>query len=227
MPPDRLSATGELPRGVPPRKKLKRVEEHLGWRFLTCSCYRRLQLFADEWVKDLFVEILAAARERHGFRLIAWVVMPEHVHLIIIPTAGLGTGSAVPLILIGIKKTLSDRVLREWRRGTGFVALDDARAGGDKTTGIAQSSEARGTMCPVPLESIRTKDGKERFWQPGGGFDRNIRDGKELAREIEYIHQNPVKRGLVEKPTDWKWSSARWYAGIRAGTLSIDSLDFH
>ncbi len=181
---------------LPPRKRLKRREEHLGWRFLTCSCYRRLQLFADDWVRDLFAEVLALARERHGFRLVAWVVMPEHVHLIIIPTAGLGTGSAVPAILIGIKKTLAQRVLRAWREPNAEV-----------------------------LDTIRTKDGQERFWQAGGGFDRNIRDGDELEREIEYIHQNPVRRGLVAKASDWRWSSARWYAGQREGTLGIDSLD--
>jgi hypothetical protein len=38
-----------------------------------------------------------------------------------------------------------------------------------------------------------------------------------MWRKICYIHQNPVERGLVEKPEDWKWSSARWYAGQREG----------
>ncbi len=195
MEPGGTSArSGDSP---PPRKHLRRHEVHLGRRFLTCSCNQRLALFDDDAVKDEFVAVLALARERHAFRLIAWVLMPEHFHLLIVPTAGLGSGSGVPAILIGLKKTLADRVLRAWRR--------------------------QGSPW---LDRIRTARGDDRFWQAGGGFDRNIRDAEELARTIDYIHQNPVTRGLVPVPTDWRWSSARWYAGLRDGTLPIDSLDF-
>jgi putative transposase len=52
-----------------------------------------------------------------------------------------------------------------------------------------------------------------RFWQRGGGYDRNINDPRTLLYMIEYIHQNPVRRGLVKRATDWPWSSARFYAG--------------
>ena len=40
-------------------------------------------------------------------------------------------------------------------------------------------------------------------------------DGR--AREIRYIHMNPVRRELVRRPTEWAWSSARWYAEWAAG----------
>jgi hypothetical protein len=39
---------------------------------------------------------------------------------------------------------------------------------------------------------------------------------------IDYIHPNPVRRGLCERPEDWSWSSARSYSG---GGISADSLD--
>jgi hypothetical protein len=39
---------------------------------------------------------------------------------------------------------------------------------------------------------------------------------KEYAETIEYIHLNPVKRGLVKRPEDWKWSSFPEYAGVDA-----------
>jgi putative transposase len=41
------------------------------------------------------------------------------------------------------------------------------------------------------------------FWQPRG-FDRNVRDAKELSNELDYIHRNPVKRRLVQQPEEWK-----------------------
>ena len=55
--------------------------------------------------------------------------------------------------------------------------------------------------------------GVVRFWQRGGGYDRNVRDHAELIEKIGYVHANPVRRGLVERDAEWSWSSARDYAG--------------
>ncbi len=52
-----------------------------------------------------------------------------------------------------------------------------------------------------------------RFWQPGVGFDRNIFWEKTVPAVIDYIRANPVRRGLVERPTEWPWSSARFWDG--------------
>jgi putative transposase len=40
---------------------------------------------------------------------------------------------------------------------------------------------------------------------------------------IEYINANPVRRGLVDRPEDWPWSSASWYAGLRPVPIEIDA----
>ena len=48
-----------------------------------------------------------------------------------------------------------------------------------------------------------------RFWQAGGGFDRNHCNAKAIHYSINYIEANPVRAGLVKNPEDWKWSSAR------------------
>ena len=47
----------------------------------------------------------------------------------------------------------------------------------------------------------------ESFWQRES-FDRLTRDADERERTVRYIHTNPVKAGLCEKPEDWPWSSA-------------------
>jgi putative transposase len=53
-----------------------------------------------------------------------------------------------------------------------------------------------------------------RFWQRGGGYDRNIYTQKEALEKIKYMHWNPVRRGLVNSPAEWKWSSFRaWQEG--------------
>ena len=63
---------------------------------------------------------------------------------------------------------------------------------------------------------------ERRFWQAGGGYDRNITDPDTARPVIDYIHHNPVRRGLGRSPEEWHWSSARWYAGIRPIPLEID-----
>ena len=46
------------------------------------------------------------------------------------------------------------------------------------------------------------------FWQKRY-YDRNVRDAREFSIKLRYLHRNPVKRGLVSDPTEWKWSSFR------------------
>ena len=54
-------------------------------RFLTFSCYRRLPLFRNDAIKQSFVDHLDRSRSGTRFRLFAWVIMPEHVHLLLRP----------------------------------------------------------------------------------------------------------------------------------------------
>jgi hypothetical protein len=64
------------------------------------------------------------------------------------------------------------------------------------------------------LARITNAQGRQQFWQAGGGYDRNIFTDQELTEKISYIHQNPIRRGLVESPTAYRWSSARFYDGL-------------
>jgi hypothetical protein len=61
--------------------------------------------------------------------------------------------------------------------------------------------------------SNRAKSALQLLWQ-GRCFDRALRTVKEHHETVEYIHLNPVRRGLVKRAADWKWSSAHEYAGI-------------
>jgi putative transposase len=66
-----------------------------------------------------------------------------------------------------------------------------------------------------PLErlTVRQRPGVTtfRFWQEGPGYDRNLSEPSTAVAAIDYVHRNPVRRGLVERAVDWKWSSARYY----------------
>jgi putative transposase len=170
-------------------RELKRHEIVNGTRFLTCSCVHRLPFFKNQQIKTLFRHSLARACLRHNVRLIAWVLMPEHFHLLLVPDL---PASPVPKVLYAIKAPPSRKVLARWR------ALN----------------------API-LKRITDAVGEPHFWQPGGGYDRDIYSTEELQEKVNYIHQNPVRRGLVKEATDWEWSSARWHSGQRDGAVPI------
>ena len=65
-----------------------------------------------------------------------------------------------------------------------------------------------------------------RFWQRGGAYDENIWSLEAIPEILQYIHNNPVRRGLCEAPEDWPWSSAGWYAGRSGGSLKLELPDF-
>ena len=66
--------------------------------FITCSSFRRLPLLDSARAKNLFVRILGEVRDRHGFALLGYVVMPNHFHLLI-SEPDLGTPSTVMQVL--------------------------------------------------------------------------------------------------------------------------------
>jgi len=54
----------------------------------------------------------------------------------------------------------------------------------------------------------------DRFWQPKY-YSFEIYERAKLEEKLRYVHENPVRAGLVGRTTDWKWSSARWYEWSR------------
>jgi hypothetical protein len=64
-----------------------------------------------------------------------------------------------------------------------------------------------------------------RFWLRGGGYDRNITDTTALRSMIEYIHRNPVRRGLVARATDWAWSRPACFRGPCKSGLTSRASD--
>jgi putative transposase len=95
-----------MPKGLHRRFGLRHLH------FITCSCYRRLPLFASARAKNLFVKILGEVRDRYGFSLAGYVVMPNHIHLLISEPAQ-GTPSTVMQVL---KQRVSRRIRRTPRK---------------------------------------------------------------------------------------------------------------
>ncbi len=62
------------------------------------------------------------------------------------------------------------------------------------------------------LSRISDRNGRHRFWQAGGGYDRSIVTEDEFFEKITYIHDNPLRRELAVSGVEYRWSSAAFYA---------------
>ena len=171
-------------------RNLKRRYGQKDLHFITCSCYRRLPLLRSVRARNVFVRILGEMREQYGFAMVGYVLMPEHIHLLISEPQK-GTPSTV-------MQVLKQRVSRELRR-----------------------KKRRTHPGQIELPFAKTAAALPQFWQRRF-HDFNVWSEKKRKEKLEYMHRNPVTRGLVARPNDWVWSSAAAYAGRGPGLLSID-----
>jgi putative transposase len=99
--------------------KLKRYYGRGDLHFLTFSCYRRLPLLRTIRARNVFVHALGKIRERHKFLLVGYVVMPDHVHLLISEPP-----KVTPSVVL---KALKQRVSRDLRKNKGRISTAQLR----------------------------------------------------------------------------------------------------
>ena len=169
------------------RKTLRHYHEPGDLHELTFSCYQGMPLLTNDVWRELLCRSIDKAILRWNFRLVAFVLMPEHVHLLVYPTS---IPVAINHLLSAIKQPYSVKI---------------------KNLLLAEGSDL------VDRLTIQERPGKSafRYWQEGAGYDRNLSSPRAVLAAIDYIHRNPLRRGLAEEATHWKWTCARWYAPER------------
>jgi putative transposase len=150
---------------------LKRYQFTGELHFVTFSCYQRKPYLSSPAARSLFEETLERMRVRYRFFIIGYVVMPEHVHLLV----GEPESASLSTAIHGLKLSVS-KLLRQ-----------------------------------------------HPFWL-SRYYDFNVHSGQKHIEKLRYIHRNPVKRGLVQEPMDWQWSSFRHYATGERGVVEIESF---
>jgi REP-associated tyrosine transposase len=130
------------------------------------------------------------AGERYD--LIAWVVMPNHVHVLIRTYEGVALGK-----IVQSWKSYTGRQIRE-------MVEENSRAG-DQGSQEGRAGARPSWECRAPA---RQPEGlwMREYW------DRHIRDEPHFQAVVDYIHKNSVKAGLVGRAEGWPWTSAREYA---------------
>jgi putative transposase len=152
-------------------KGLVRYQQCGCFHFISFTCYHRFQHLGTVPARELFERSLEAMRIRYDFVVCGYVVMPDHVHLL-----------------------------------------------------VSEPKEAILSKAIQALKLSVSVQSKQRpFWQ-ARYYDFNVNNEEKRVEKLRYIHRNPVRRGLVEKPEDWLWSSFRHYATGIEGAVEIESF---
>lgn len=138
--------------------RLRRVAVSDRYFFITSNVSRKRSFLCEADFLHLRDSIISV-RQSQGFKLGAWVFLPDHWHAIIFPGYPLSISDVLKSI-----KLLSTRAINYDRHQTGPI------------------------------------------WQ-SRFFDHVLKTVRDYWETVDYIHMNPVRRGLVEKPADWVWSS--------------------
>jgi REP element-mobilizing transposase RayT len=161
-----------------------------GVYFVSFSVVNWLDVFVDDHYIDILLEILHYCQKEKGMEIYAWCIMTNHVHLVF-----RSTGRILPGKLLGdFKRYTSKRIVK---------VIKSARIDNTHRRFLHTFKEAAQKSSNV---------GHYKFWR-NGNHPIESWSKKFVSQKIRYVHNNPVDAGYVCRPEDWKYSSARDYAG--------------
>lgn len=169
--------------------------------FVTCTLVGWEPVLAQDAFRLIVLESLAYLREYKRTQLNAFVVMPSHLHAVLWPYLGVA---------------LSD-VVRDFKRFTSrSISKEAIRLGDQQLLNIFANAR----------QQNRTQDSSQyQVWQEGS-HPEAIFTARFARQKIEYIHNNPVKAGLVSAPEDWPYSSAKAYLRGEQTYPMVDLIAF-
>jgi len=161
--------------------------------YVTGVTFKRVPIFRSNHACSLFIDALATTRAKEPFKLIGYVLMPDHFHLLANPL-----GLDISIVVGRLKGRAAAAILR-WLRSE------------------ARTMSLRKLILPAPLRSGQT----HAVWM--AEFSAvDIWSRKFIRQKLDYIHLNPVRAGLCDHPAKWHWSSYRAYLPHEPGTVPIE-----
>ncbi len=168
-----------------------RIAENDAAYFLTCTAVGWLPVFARPKAVEIVLDSWRFLQHHRRLTIYGYVVLENHVHLI---------ASASDLA----------KEIGDFKSFTARQIIDSLRAAKE----VSFLEQLRSHM-------LRHKSDREyQLWQEGS-HPQQIGDEEMMRQKLEYIHLNPVKRGYVDDPTHWRYSSARDYMGQK-GLIPVE-----
>jgi REP element-mobilizing transposase RayT len=146
--------------------------------FITTTIKNFANVFSEDIYCNLLINNIRHYQEKYAFEILAYVIMPTHFHWIVKIDPSRGT--------------ISD-IMRDIKKYSAWDILE-------------QLEKNNSSLLHNFLNSELPKQNKQ-FWMHRFD-DEVIRDQRMLWSTIRYIHNNPVEAGLVNKPENYKYSSA-------------------
>jgi REP element-mobilizing transposase RayT len=176
-----------------------------GLYFVSFAVVYWLDVFTRNEYKDILVESLEYCQLQKGMEIIAWCIMTNHVHLIFRSVKG-----QHPSLLLGdFKRYTSKKVVKAIqenpKESRKEFLLEKFKNAAQKSSNVKKYQFWRHDNKPIELWS-----------------------NKVIKEKVSYIHYNPVKDGLVIKPQDYVYSSAKDYCdqqGLLSAIVVFHSFD--
>ena len=173
------------------------LHDHSKLYFVTFTVINWIDAFIRNENRNIFYDSIAFCKKNKNLEVYAYCLMTSHVHMII------GTESGN---LSGIVRDLKSYTSRQIRLGLEKSDLESRK------TWMLWMFQRAG------IKNERNKD--FQFWmQHNHPIELNTYEM--TIQRLNYIHQNPVEAGFVEKPEDWLHSSAADYAELREGKIEL------
>ena len=163
--------------------------------YITTNIHSRLRIFTKPSFIILIIDSLNFYRFQHNCKIFGYVIMPDHLHLLIYP---IGESSVVSDFMRDFKRFTSGRISRQ-------AELEGKK---DWVTAFQESGE-------------QTQLAEKKVWQDSF-WDQVIISDKFMREKLNYIHMNPVRAGLVDEPGKYPYSSYRNYEFDDNTLIEID-----
>jgi len=163
--------------------------------FVTTKTFRNIPVFHDAEKARALVECMQFLAKKKYINLIAWVIMPDHVHMLVEVIGKKNISQIMHDFKSYAVQKISPLILR---RSRGF------HASATKKVVISSSRGVEASTAGVKYVKL---------WQTSF-HDHVIRDERDYRNHIWYIHNNPVKHGVAQKPEDWSWSNYYEFTNI-------------
>jgi putative transposase len=150
--------------------------------YLTFVVFRRVPIFKSENICQFFIDALNETKEKHPFKLIGYVIMPDHVHLIVNPVS-----CDIEVVGKEIKGLSANRIIGWLKENEYFTSLEKL-----KLTNVKKRNHS---FC-VWQKKVKSVD----LWSH-----------KFILQKLNYVHLNPIRAGVCDHPAKWKWSSYNAY----------------
>lgn len=181
-----------------------RIIDPYAMYFITSTAVGWVDVFSRRQCKDIVIDSLKYCQQEKGLLVYAYVIMESHIHLVVAADPG---SDGLSAILRDFKKFTSKKIIK-W--------IDD------------NPKESRRYWMDVVFKyhgKYNHRNQTYQVWQQHN-CPKVCELPKFTMQKINYIHNNPVKAGIVDRAVDYKYNSARAYAGLGQSMLDVIVYDY-